>query len=504
MPGQFSKSARPIMPGAYFNWIASVPNIVPPSVGSIVCIPFTSDWGPFKTPVLVGSFQEYLGIFGPTIGTPGYNAVWQAFTGEGGFDGRYGAGAVLCYRFGAAAAAKATKALSNTTPAVALTLSAKYEGSYGNNITVTTQDHAADTTQNEILIFVSGQLVETYSYLDVNIADAAAQINARSNWVTAVSNITGVALANVAAQAFTTGNDGTATIASDYVAVQSALETQQFGVLCPYGLTDAPTLVALKAWAGGASGGANGRNAKGQRFEVVTGGPADELASVAVARALTLNDGNFATVGMGHIVDSGLLDVNGNAVTLAPSQWAARVAGVLAQRGEAMSLTFARFPGVTLLNGAIDADIATCLLGGVMVLANDSDPDAPVHIVSGRTTFVNGAPNGPAANAAFPYTIYRNPKFMRTMQNIEGEWTQWANSTIIGRLPVNNKTRDAAVANMQSRLRAREQVGIIQPGWTVGVDLTPPPSDNDEFIALAVGLLFGRSVEQVYFSVNVG
>src|SRR5205814_383035 len=161
-----------------------------------------------------------------------------------------------------------------------------------------------------------------------------------------------------------------------------------------------------------------------------------------------------------------LLDAAGNPVTLSPAQWSARLAGVIAQRGEAMSITSARFPGWTLVNGPTEADIAATLNGGVVVLSADSDPDAPVHVEGARTTFVAGGPNGSAAIAGYPYLIYRNPKFMRTMQAIETEFTAWANRTLIGSLPVNSKTRDTAIAEIQRRLKLREAVSIVQPGWT--------------------------------------
>lgn len=503
MPGQFSKSARPLRPGAYFNWIAQQAAVVPPAVGSIVAIPFTSDWGPFKLPTLVGSFQEYLSVFGSTVGTPGYNAAWEAFQGEGGFEGRYGAGAVLCYRMGGAAAAKATKVLQNTTPANALTLSARYEGTFGNGLRVTVQDHVADATQDELVILNGTQVLETFVYANTDIAGLVATINLHSSWVTATLTTSGVALGTVASQAFTGGNDGTTTTGTDWTALFNAMETQQFGLFSPYGLVDPTILLSLKSWAGGASSGTNGRNAKGQRFQVVVGGATDEIATDAVTAAAVFNDGNVARVGMSHVIDANLLDVAGNPVALSMAQFAPRVAGVLAQRGEAMSITSARFPGITLVNGPTESDIAATLNGGVMVLTQDSDPDAPVKIEAARTTFTKGGPNGSAADPAFPYLIYRNPKYMRTMQNVEVEWTAWANRTIIGKLPVNAKTRDSAIAEMQNRLRARQTVNVIQPGYSVAVDQNPPPSDDDEFIGLRVGMKFGRSVEQVFFTVNV-
>src|SRR4029077_18272378 len=108
-----------------------------------VAIPLVHAWGPYKTPTLVTSFAEFQQVFGPTTTSRGYKAVKQAFQGSGP-TGSPGAGAVLVHRFGSSSAAKATKSLQNTTPAAAITLTARYEGSYGNNLSVTTQDNAAD------------------------------------------------------------------------------------------------------------------------------------------------------------------------------------------------------------------------------------------------------------------------------------------------------------------------------------------------------------------------
>lgn len=498
MPGSFSKATRPVRPGAYFNWEALTVPRVPPAVGSVVCVVATGDWGPFKQAVLVESYQEFVSVYGPTLDTPMRRAVWQAFTGEGGFDGRWGAGAVLMYRGGGASAAKSSRVFQNATPAAAMTLTAKYEGTYGNNISVTTQDHVADSTQNELLVIVNSAVVETYVYADTNIADLVAQINANSDWVTATLTLSGVALAPVTSVTLTGGNDGSTMTAGDWAAVQTALESERFDVFVPYALTDAPTLAALMAWAGGPSSGTAGMNSKGKRFEVVLGGAANETVVAAIARSLTFNDGNFVNLGMSSFRDNNLLDVNGNPVILSPAEFAARFAGVLAQRGEAMATTFARFPGVDLLNGPSDADITKAFAGGVVVFSRDSDLDAPVHVEKGITTYTSQ--NKPA----FPYVIYRNPKFMRTMQNVEVEFTAWGNRVLIGRLTVNNKTRDQAIAEVTARLGARAGVGIVQPGFTVEVDTDPPPSDDDEFIALRIGVKFGRSVEQMYFTVKAG
>jgi hypothetical protein len=53
-------------------------------------------------------------------------------------------------------------------------------------------------------------------------------------------------------------------------------------------------------------------------------------------------------------------------------------------------------------------------------------------------------------------------------------------------------------------LKAREDAGIIQPGWTVRIAVQPPPSDNDTWVALDYEVQFSRDVQQILNNVTVG
>ena len=493
MPGTFSKDNRPLLPGVYFNEEAVVPTTVLPNAGSVVAIPFTHDWGPFKLATLVSSFAEFEAKFGKSD-SPGRKAVMQAFVGEG-VPGYGGAGYVLCYRTGATAAAKATKALQNTTPAAAATLSAKYEGTKGNNLTVTTQDTAGDSSKNDLIILLNGVEVERFTYTDNDLNTSAnslkAQIDANSDWVTITVSIDGVALGTVTNSAFTGGNDGSTLVAGDWTALMAALEIERFGILAPYDLTDSSILTSLKTWA-------TALNAAGRRFLTVVGGAAAETNAAAITRSTSLNDSDFVNLGQGSVRDVGVLGTSAVPVTLSTSQLAPRVAGILAQRGEAMSSTYAQLYGLELVGGAVESEKLAALKGGVVVLERDSDPVAPVHLGKVVTTYTT------KTNAAKPYLIYRNAKFVRTIHGIETEFTEWMARNIIGKVVVDNKSRDAAKAELGSRLQRRVETRVIQPKPTVEIDQDPPPSDDDEFIALVYGVKFGRSAEQAFNILRVG
>lgn len=483
----FSKSARPKRPGAYVNWVAAQAVAFIPSQGSIVAVAGTTNWGPFEVSTLCTSFQQYRAIFGYDDDTPSEldKAVRQAFQGEDVLS-RGGAGGVLVHRFGGSAAHKAAKTINNTAAAAAITLTARYEGSRGNNLRITTQDYAPDATKTQLIVYENTVELERFTYLDADITSLGAEINAKSDWLTATVTVSGTALAATTSSALTTGNDGTTVIASDWTDVLSALSTESFGVLAPANLTDGSILASLVAWS-------QGLNANGQRFMTIVGGGLSDDIDDALDRSSTIGDENFINLGVGSLVDDTLGE-------LSTAQLAPRVAGIVAARGEAKQITAARLGGVSaILNGADSQAIDSAIDGGVVVFTRDNYQAAPIHIEKGVTTW-----GVDLDSTDKPHRIFGNPKFVRTMQGIETDIRALGQAPgFIGELPVNDRTRSWAVGEVGALLREREGRDVLQPGSIVSVDQDPPPSDDDEYIGLAVGLKFGRDVEQFFMSITV-
>lgn len=494
MAGIFSKSNRPKLPGAYFNFKPEAVPTVPSNPGSAVAIPFTHDWGPLDEVVRVTSFQEFQAIYGASDDTEGYRAVRQAFQGED-VDGRGGAGEVVAYRMAGSAAAAAVKTLNNTTPTGAITLTALYPGTRGNDLRVTVQDYAADTSKTELILLDGTVELERYRFTDTDITSLAADINENSDWVSAGSVTSGVALATVSGSSFGSGNDGTTLLAADWTGAMSAFELHRFAVFCAYHLVEnSPYSIqtSIIAWH-------KAQQLLGKRFFTVIGGglEADTLA-LAQARSVAGASGDILNVGVGY-VSNPVLGSGGTEYNLTLGEFAARVAGALAARGESRSLTYARFADTELVVGPTLSEQSECFDGGIVSLARDSHPTAPVHIRTGLTSFRSSD-----ATADKPYLIYRQPKYVRTMHALETELTQWAEENIIGQRGVDQDTRDAIIGEVKNRLVQKEADGAIQEGWTVAIDNDPPPSDDDEFIGLLIGISFERSLEQVYFTVSVG
>lgn len=494
MSGSFNKSALPKRPGAYFNFQTIPQPAIPPAVGSVVAIPFTHSWGPDGFAVTLGSMADFSALYLPDLSATGlgYRAVRQAFIGEN-VRGRRGAGAVVAYRMCGSAGAKATVTLQNTTPAAALTVNAIYKGTRGNNLRVTVQTDPVDGTKRDFIVLDGTVEVERFVY-DPTVANPlatlATAVNGVSKWVTLAVLIDAVLLTLVTSVPLASGNDGATLIAGDWTAMEANMESQRFDYFAPFDLTDGPTIASMKTWA-------QNLNAKGRRFFTVLGGALNESVSTAVARSATLNDPDFVNVGVGQITDLDMLDVNGNPVVLSTSQFAPRLAGVMSALGEDRSLSGSRIANVTIQNAANESGIDSAYDGGVVVLTMDSDPDAPVHVEKGLTTYTT------KTNTAVPYPIFKTPKFVRTMHDLQVEIDAWVRSNVIGQLQVNSKTRSSVLAEMARRLQLREDAGIINSGWSVVISANPPPLDTVEYISLDYSIGFGRSVEQVLNTITV-
>lgn len=490
MSSIFQTASRPKLAGSFFDFRTSNIPVIPASIGRKVALVFTHTWGPINTVVEVGSLGEWLETFGgdPSNPSSGYVAAVEAFKGSG-FNGERGAGGMIAYRVAASAAAKATRVITNTTPATAITLTAKHEGTTGNALRVTTQDHAGDSTKNELVLLDSGGAVlETYVYSDTNIVDLAAQINAASAYVTAVEAITGVALTPGVSQSFTGGNNGATLTGTEYAAALDDLSVPRFGALAFENLTDSTIVASVLAWA-------KTQDAAGHRFFTVLGGALDEDITAAVTRSAALNDPNFINVGVGSVADDAIL-VSGSGIVLSTAQLAPRIAGLVANRGERQSLTFSKLADLRVVNGASASDIVKAYDNGVIVLSRASDAAATVRVEKGLTTYTSDTSD-------MPRGVFSVPRFVAVMHGIQDDLTQWAEESVIGQSSVDDDTRYAVLSQINALLTERQRLGAIQAGWSASISTSPPPSDDDNFVAFVIAAHFGRSTEQVLFTAQL-
>jgi len=290
----------------------------------------------------------------------------------------------------------------------------------------------------------------------------------------------------VAATALTGGNSGTTLLAADWTQMMTAVEPllANVGFMAPYDLTDSTIMASLVSWA------KNLNNAeKARRFMLVTGGAAAENLSAASTRAAAAASENVVTWGIGTYRDRAL------ALNLSTSQLAPRLAGILASRQGQSALTFARLDDLDIMVGPSESDVLSSLDAGFVVATLGT---GGVQFEAGRTTYTV------KTDTEKPFEIYSRPKYVFTMQDFERENRQ-ANEAgnKIGKLPVNNDTREDLVADANKRLQRRIDNNEIQAvdkngnASRVVLASDPPPSDNDEFVALDWFGAFGRTLEQV-------
>ncbi len=476
-----SSFVKPENPGVSITFVGERIQRPAPSFASVVAIPIVHDWGPLGSDgedlgggKLLTTFGEFEGLYG-TGDTPGRDAVLGAFNGIG-LPGQGGAGGVIPYRMAAPARAKATRAINNTTPAAALTLTAKYHGARGNDLSYVIDDDPQDAAKDRLRLLFRGVVVETYRYTAADINALAASINVTSKWVTAVANISGVALTQ-GTNSLTGGNNGDTLTITEWQAALEALEFRDFGLFAPYNLVDATIRAAVFSWI-------QGMEAQMRPVRSVFGGPAGETLADAITRTATIRDPHIVSLGVGTYHD----DVLGKDVSTA--QLAPRLAGVLAARGDASALTYAELAGLHAVGetNPSNIELKPAADAGVTVLRRTSDPDAELIVARGVTTFID-----PAVPAR-PLDVFSEPRHVGIMDTFIRRMKLWADKNVIGDLTVTDDTRAAVRSEGRKIIDDLMTRNLILPG-NPALDIEPPfidvPALADPALADAIPFTFG-------------
>lgn len=459
---------KPVIPGTVLRFIGERIPTVPPSAADTVAVPIVSDWGPVGSDApgesgreggaqTLQSFAEYTAVFGDSD-TAGRTAVAGAFAGQN-LPGAAGAGAVVVFRMAGTSKAKATLIVKNTTPATAITLTARYYGSRGNKLSIVIDVNPANAAQDRLRLLYNGAVVETFIYTKTDIKGLNTAINAQSQYIKATEQVTGVALTATAGTPLAGGDDGATLLTTDHVKALEALEYKPFSIIAPYVLEGTELLAAYKSWI-------ETQEAANRPVMLVVGGKAAETITEAVTRSGELNNPHIVNFGVGTYHDDLL------AKDLSTAQLAPRIAGILAARGRKSSLTYARIGGLHPIGETApphDA-IETAIRSGVTVLMRGTNPEAELQIAKGVTTWTS------TTNLAQPVEVFGDPRLVRIMDLYVREMKEWGDSIVIGALPVNSDTRD--LVRGQARKMQDELIGdglILSGGEIIaGVEVPKP------------------------------
>lgn len=481
---------KPSYPRTKITWVGEAVKRVPPSFAEVVAIPIAHDWGPLGSDSdglkLVTSFPEFEAEYG-TSDTPGRRAALSAFAGQG-LPGQGGAGGVYVYRMATGAAAKAALTLQNTTPANAITITAKYTGDFGELIAIGVGDDPGDATLDRLTVYVGGVAVQHWTYAPTDIEDLVDQIIAsKSPYITATLVLSGVALGATPAGNPTElagGNNGDALTVTEYTAALSALEFKRVNLLAFPNLTDATIRAAAVSWV-------QSQEEADRPVNLVLGGAAGESLATASLRSTGINDEHVINLGVGTYHDE-LLDADVSTAELAP-----RIAGILAARGESRALTGSEIAGLTVVGSTgIDVDqIRSAIDAGVTVLMRTSSVDADLTVAQGVTTYTT------KTDDAKPYDVFSEPRFIRIMDIFSHNMSQWANDKVIGDLPVNDDSRAAVRGHGRTLIDDLLTRGLIDPGDTEEdrpfIDTPLPPADLRDSIPFSFGWRFNPTTNYV-------
>lgn len=388
----------PDNPGTRITFVGETTLRPPSSIADTVAVLFTHDWGPLNAPQRLTSFGDWEPLYS-TSDSDGKDAVLGAFVGNGMQVGLAAAGNVIAMRIGTSSAAKAAHNFTNTTPATALTLTALYEGTRGDDLTVTIDSDPNDAAKDRLRVLLDGVTVEKYSYTKTNITALAAAINARpSRYVSAAAPISGVALTHVSNTALTGGNDGSSVTTTEYQTGLDALEFEDFSVLTVANLADESIFAQIVSWL-------DAQEEEQRPLEAVIGGDTDEALADAITAVASLRDIHLVRLAAGNVHDD-FLDKDISMAQLAP-----RVAGALAGAGEERALTFMPLAGVTLLDPIeVPTDaLRTASDAGLTALRRASVPGADVIVNRGVTTFND------QDDLVRPYAIFSDPRLVRVL-----------------------------------------------------------------------------------------
>jgi hypothetical protein len=409
----------------------------PPSISETVAVIGSHDWGPSRAVTRVNSFGEFESVFGSSD-TDLRDAVLGAFVGPG-TDGGVGAGSVLVYRAGLASGGgalnQANRTIQNTagTPADALTLTAKHDGTFGNDLSFVIENDPIITNYDRLRILLNGVTVEKYTYPQTNITALGTAINDRpSKYVTAEVLVTGTALAATAGTALTNGADGTAITVTEYEDAVEALEFAPFSILGAANLVTTAIQTALMEWS-------IIQEEEMRPVRLIFGGPAGETLDQATTRSDAVRDPHVISLGAGTFHDAFLDKDVGSAKLVG------RVAGALAGVGNGRALTYLPFAGLTVID---PIEVPTERLreaadNGVTVFRRSSGVDGDLIISKGVTTFID-------ADAARPVNVFGEPRLVGIVDQFIREMKIWGDENIVG-LPNSEPTR-AAVRDKGSEL----------------------------------------------------
>lgn len=364
--GMFFTLGQPMKrPGTYQRYENAGNSSSASTVNGTCAALFSASWGPLNQVVMLADDSQVFKYFGSGGTTKVLDRVFKG-----------GASKVLAVRGGSGGAASTlTLKDTGTTPASAITVTAKYPGARAFSLLL--RDSLTDTTKREFILYEGAVEREVFSFAlsSGGEVDALIAAAANSQYVT-MAKATGYSgtgkLASLALTAMTGGTDPTLDAAA-YSAAMSLLEAYRFNAVCiDTNDTDIQAVLA---------GFVDRVFQAGLLTQAVLGEPTTVAYLTRLQDAAAYNDKCVVYIGSGWHDSATDEDVQGY---LAAAQIAGMLAAIAANNSLAHKyITDAAYPLEVLSNSQLDAAIDN----GMLALSTDASGN--VWIDSDLTTLVS-------------------------------------------------------------------------------------------------------------------
>lgn len=458
----FQVGEQRIRPGVYVRVtdVGEPPEAIIPQ-GTVATL-FRASWGPLGEVVTMESAEAIPAMFG-SGGTT--DVIKENFRG--------GCRRVLGFRLGSGGA-KAVNTLQDGASVNVVKLEALYEGTRGNDFTVTVRDSLADENKRELLIYEKTTLRQTVEFAKgtaepQSLVDAIKESN--SPWVTATKIADGSGVLAETTQSPLTGGEDPTVTGEDYSTGLLAIEAIDWNALS-VDTNDVITHAVVQTYIDRV------RN-EGKRVIGVVGEPTSVEMATRFANSRAFNDPAIVYVANGFKGSDG--------ITREGYLAAARVAGMIAGSQITDSLTHAVVRGATEIAGALtNAEIEQAILSGALVFTMSAQKQ--VHIEYGINTFITVTADYDAG--------WKKIRRVKTRDNlIDRIAYTW--DPLIGKINNSPDGRATLIAAAQGIINKMVGEGALLGGTFMEDPNNPPAGDSAWFAAYVDDL---DSAEKVYIT----
>lgn len=445
MAGGIFTSQNKVLPGVYINTQSS--GNVTANIGTkgVVAICEPLSWGPTGVVSVYIPGDDPTPLIGKDITSTDALFLREMTKGS---DVTAGPIKILLYRPTGASGVKATATIG------ALTATAKYVGTRGNDITIIISADP-DVSGNYIIeTSIDGRIADTQ-----NVANLTNLVS--NDWVDFTGS--GTTITTTAGTALTTGANPTVS-SSDYATFLTALEPYTFDIVC-YDGADGTVRTAMASFVERIS------NDLGKKCQCVFSG------GTAVNSEWVIN------------VNNGVKLTDGTTITAAQATW--WVAGAEAGAQYNQSLTYAQYPGAAEANPKLtNAQLEAAVAAGDLVFSDEFDIVKVCTDINTLTTYT------PTKGKEF-----RKNRLMRTINQICNDFYEHFSNYFIGKVDNNDSGRNLMKGWCVGYLNEMQANNGIQNFTSQDIEVL----QGNEIDSVVINLYIQPvdSVEKIYVTVTV-